>query len=110
MLNIDINGERYITNGTTDEMDRADFGDIIREHMGFEAYKEYKDILWDLENPCGDDYEQIADEYRGMLLDTMNELESVIEGLVGKRLLGTNDTAKLTKDLRRIHGYIYNNL
>ena len=110
MLNIDINGERYITNGTTDEMDREDFGDIIRNHMGMEAYKEYKDILWDLENPCGDDYEQIADEYRGMLIDTMNDLESVLNDISGKKLLGSNDLKQVLTVIDRVYKNIYNNM
>lgn len=52
---------------------------IIDTNLGMDAARLFDDIIYDLKSgPEGDDYEQIADGYRRMLVDTMNELHEII--------------------------------
>ena len=113
MLNIDINGERYITNGTTDEMDREDFGEIIRTHMGQEAYVEYKNILWDLTNPVDEDWEGIADGYRqdlNTVLEELNCLKKDLEYILESDRINRNRLKRLNIDLGGLIRSIYSNM
>lgn len=69
-----------------------DFKYLIEEYMGYEALKVFEEILQSVEeetdrlyaeglrHPNGDDYEAISDGYRGLLIDTMNDLHEVLYG------------------------------
>ena len=53
---------------------------IIYERLGRDCEELYTEILADLrgEMTGGDDYEKVADGYRGMAVDTMNDLHEVL--------------------------------
>ena len=69
---------------------RRDFRYLIEEYMGYEAANLFDEILVEVEeevdelyatnqrHPDGDDYESISDGYRGLLVDTMNDLHEVL--------------------------------
>lgn len=71
---------------------KKDFRDLICAYMGYEAALTYDEILKDIEleidemygsgqrTPEGaDSWEAIADEWRELLVDTMNNLNEVLE-------------------------------
>lgn len=53
---------------------------IIYERLGRDCEELYTEILADLREELtgGDDYEKIADGYRSMAVDTMNDLHEVL--------------------------------
>lgn len=53
---------------------------IIYERLGRDCEELYTEILADLREELtgGDDYEKVADGYRGMAVDTMNDLHEVL--------------------------------
>lgn len=53
---------------------------IIYERLGRDCEELYTEILADLRGELtgGDDYEKVADGYRGMAVDTMNDLHEVL--------------------------------
>lgn len=115
MLNFELkNGERYLTNGD-ESQDRIDFGYILRDNLGYDAWSVYKNIVDDLEfaNEDGDDYEQVADEYRGMLIDTMNELETLVDKFyeeLSKGRLNRDNLNDLVRAVNRVRDGIYKNM
>lgn len=73
----------YLTDGSTELV----FGDpegtlqkIIYERLGRDCEELFTDILADLREELtgGDDYEKVADGYRGIAIDTMNDLHKVL--------------------------------
>lgn len=73
----------YLPDGSTELV----FGDpegtlqkIIYERLGRDCEELYTEILADLREELtgGDDYEKVADGYRGMAVDTMNDLHEVL--------------------------------
>lgn len=69
---------------------RNDFRYLVEEYMGYEAANVFDEVLKDVESeidemyatgtrhPAGDDYEAISDGFRGLLVDTMNDLHEVL--------------------------------
>lgn len=73
----------YLTDGSTELV----FGDpegtllkIIYERLGRDCEELFTDILADLREELtgGDDYKKVADGYRGIAIDTMNDLHEVL--------------------------------
>lgn len=73
----------YLTDGSTELV----FGDpeetlqkIIYERLGRDCEELFTDILADLREELtgGDDYEKVADGYRGIAIDMMNDLHEVL--------------------------------
>lgn len=73
----------YLTDGSTELV----FGDpegtlqkIIYERLGRDCEELFTDILADLREELtgGNDYEKVADGYRGIAIDTMNDLHEVL--------------------------------
>lgn len=88
-----------------DEKDKARIlGDIIRERLGRDCEELFYHII--TEQTCSDDYEKIADEYRTMLINAMEELDAALLLFRGKRL----NKANLEKILQNCRNDIYNNL
>lgn len=67
-------------------------GNIIRENLGRDCEELFYLLFEDARNEqsCGDDYEVIADGYRGMLLDTVEELDGILLLFRSKRLNRTD--------------------
>ena len=83
-------------------------GNIIRENLGRDCDELFYLLFEDARNEqsCGDDYEVIADGYRGMLLDTVEELDGILLLFRSKRLNRTD----LQKRLQNCRDNIYNNI
>lgn len=111
-----LDGERIITYaGNTVEDDRQEFADMVQRKLGFEAKKEMLNLFEDYAYEDGDDYEQISDEYRGMLIDTMNELESIIDNFYGElssqnKRLNRGRLNELVGEVSRVRDNIYKNM
>lgn len=81
----------YLENGSTEyifagETEADKLQQIIHENLGRdceELYEEvlaelYEEVLAERRGENGDNYEKIADGYRGMAVDTMNDLHEVL--------------------------------
>lgn len=73
----------YLENGSTEyifagETEADKLQKIIREHLGRDCEELYEEVLAELHGENGDDYEKVADGYRGMAVDTMNDLHEVL--------------------------------
>lgn len=57
-----------------------DIEEIIKDNLGHDMSSVFHELIWNLKSvePEGDDYERIADGYRQMLVDTMNELQEIV--------------------------------
>ena len=57
-----------------------DIEEVIKDNLGFDMSDAFHELIWNLkfDEPEGDDYERIADGYRQMLVDTMNELQEIV--------------------------------
>lgn len=82
-----IKGKHNETISISYDDNYRDFKYLIEEYMGYEALKVFEEILQSVEEetdrlyaPNGDDYEAISDGYRGLLIDTMNDLHEVLYG------------------------------
>ena len=51
---------------------------IIRENLGRDCEELYEEVLAERRGENGDNYEKVADGYRGMAVDTMNDLHEVL--------------------------------
>lgn len=72
----------YLNDGSTEVVlnDRlVTFKRIVYEKLGYEAEKTFDAIIEDLtEEPDGEDWEKIADGLHTMLLDTLEEINSIL--------------------------------
>lgn len=73
----------YLENGSTEyifagETEADKLQQIIREYLGRDCEELYEEVLAELRGENGDDYEKVADGYRDMAVDTMNELHEVL--------------------------------
>ena len=73
----------YLENGSTEyifagetEVDKLQ--QIIRENLGLDCEELYTEIISELKGMDGEDYESIADGYRGMAVDAMNGLHEAL--------------------------------
>ena len=106
-MNIELkNGERIITTvagqPTNVDDEKAVMENLIRENLGYEAYQEFRD-LYGYEDE-GENWELIADEYYGMLNDTLNELDAILNMFDGRM-----NKEKVYKALKAVRDNIYNN-
>lgn len=88
----------YITN---DDAMKEEFGDMLDDKLGKDAREMYEDIIYHIEHPMGkpgtyDDYEAIANDYYGALVDAYNSLGELIDRIDNaKRLDRTQLVASL---------------
>ena len=73
----------YLENGSTEyifarETEADKLQQIIRENLGRDCEELYTEIISELKGMDGEDYERIADGYRGMAVDVMNGLHEVL--------------------------------
>lgn len=73
----------YIENGSTEyifsgETEADKLQQIIRENLGRDCEELFTEIISELKGMDGEDYERIADGYRGMAVDAMNGLHEVL--------------------------------
>lgn len=69
----------YLENGSTEyifagETEADKLQQIIRENLG----RDCEEVLAELRGENGDNHEKVADGYRGMAVDTMNDLHEVL--------------------------------
>lgn len=91
----------YITN---DDTMSEEFGDILDDKLGKDAREMYEDIIYYAQHPmgepeCCDDYEAIADDYRGALVDAYNSLGELIDRIDNAKRL---DRTQLVASLKSI--------
>lgn len=91
----------YITN---DDTINEEFGDILDDKLGKDAREMYEDIIYYAQHPmgepeCCDDYEAIADDYRGALVDAYNNLGELIDRIGNAKRL---DRTQLVASLKSI--------
>ena len=80
---------------------------IIRDRLGPDCEQLYSDVLMPNEALFDDDYEEIADEYRQMLHETVEELEALISYIDSAK---RTDYKTVRRNLVRIHRGILKNL
>ena len=73
----------YLENGSTEyifagETEADKLQQIIRENLGRDCEELYTEIISELKGMDGEDYERIADGYRGMAVDAMNGLHEAL--------------------------------
>lgn len=73
----------YLENGSTEYIfageTKADkLQQIISENLGRDCEELYEEVLAELRGKNGDDYEKVADGYRGLAIDAMNDLHEVL--------------------------------
>lgn len=80
---------------------------LVEDHIGPDAVDYIDDVHREMRRTRSDDedWEQVSDGYRNMLVDTMRELESAL-GQFRKRL----NRDKLYIQLVQIHDNIYKNI
>ena len=99
----------YITN---DDTMCEEFGDMLDDKLGKDAQEMYEDIIYHVQHPMGepelcDDYEAIADDYRGALVDAYNNLGELIDRITNaKRLDRTQMVASLKSIASEIGQYV----
>lgn len=88
----------YITNDNTM---CEEFGDILDDKLGRDAREMYEDIIYDIQHPMpmGDNYEAIADDYYGALMDAYNSLDELIGRINNAKRL---DKTQLVASLKSI--------
>lgn len=74
----------YLENGSTEyifagETEQDKLQKIIREQLGRDCEELYAEIIAELRDDDVDEWEKIADGYRGMCVDTMNFLKEALE-------------------------------
>lgn len=83
----------YLENGSTEyifagETEADKLQQIIHENLGRDCEELYEEVLAERRGENGDNYEKIADGYRGMAVDTMNDLH-IEEYAMGHKSNGT---------------------
>lgn len=83
----------YITNDNTMQ---EEFGEMLDNKLGHDAMEMYEDIIYHIQHPTGepelcDDYEAIADDYRGALVDAYNSLGELIDRISNAKRLNKAD-------------------
>ena len=71
----------YLSDGSTEYVlgnPEEELQKIISEHLGSDCEELYTEIIYELKGMDGEDYERIADGYRGMAVDAMNGLHEVL--------------------------------
>lgn len=73
----------YLENGSTEyifagETEADKLQQIIRENLGRDCEELFTEIISELKGMDGEDYERIADGYRGMAVDAMNGLHEAL--------------------------------
>lgn len=73
----------YLEDGSTEyifvgETAQDKLQKIIRERLGRDCEELYEEIIADLRDEDGDDYERIADGFRTMAVNAMNALHEVL--------------------------------
>ena len=73
----------YLENGSTEyifarETEADKLQQIIRENLGRDCEELFTEIISELKGMDDEDYERIADGYRGMAVDAMNGLHEVL--------------------------------
>ena len=86
----------YITNDNTM---CEEFGDMLDDKLGRDAREMYEDIIYYVQHPMGDNYEAIADDYYGDLMDTYNSLDELIGRINNAKRL---DKTQLVASLKSI--------
>ena len=91
----------YITNDNTM---CEEFGDMLDDKLGRDAREMYEDIIYYVQHPmgeptAGDNYEAIADDYYGALMDTYNSLGELIDRIDNAKRL---DKTQLVASLKSI--------
>lgn len=80
---------------------------VIEEHLGRDCSELFQEILNDYKQPEeGDNYERIADEYYQMLLEIIEELDSILEMVTAPRI----NKRKLETALLKTRNNLNNNL
>ena len=86
----------YITNDNTM---CEEFGDMLDDKLGRDAREMYEDIIYHVQHPIGDNYEAIADDYYGALMDAYNSLGELIDRIGNAKRL---DKTQLVASLKSI--------
>lgn len=73
----------YLENGSTEyifagETEADKLQQIIRENLGRDCEELFNEIISELKDMDGEDYERIADGYRDMAVDAMNGLHEAL--------------------------------
>lgn len=73
----------YLENGSTEyifagETEADKLQQIIHENLGRDCEELYEEVLAELRGENGDNHEKVADGYRGMAVNTMNDLHEVL--------------------------------